>query len=312
VFALGVVWTLWKERRNYQLVYFLMQGLHLAAGLPMARWLHKPIVMKISGSSVISLMRRSMLGRLELQWLQKWASRVMILNSGMAEEAYAAGFRPEQLLWMPNPVDTTEFTPCARGERRGLRTRLGVSELAPLVLYVGRLAPEKELPSLLDAFARLLPRLSRALLVLVGEGPEREKLVNHARRLGIAAQVRFAGHQTIGEVRQWLQAADVFVLVSSNEGFACALVEAMAVGLPAVVSDIPANRQLIEEGTQGLCVAVGDEAAIAAALAQLLSDPVLSARMGEAGRRCVLEQYSLEQVMDRYEAMFQEVFDRAC
>jgi len=99
--------------------------------------------------------------------------------------------------------------------------------------------------------------------------------------------------------------------VSSNEGFACALVEAMSVGIPAVVSDIPANRQLIEEGAQGLCVAVGDDSAIAAALAQVLSDPVLRARMGEAARRSVLEQYSLDQVMDRYEAMFQEALDGA-
>ena len=85
----------------------------------------------------------------------------------------------------------------------------------------------------------------------------------------------------------------------------------MSAGLPAVVSDIPGNRQLIEEGTQGLYVGVGDEAAIAAALWQLLSDPALRARMGEAARRCVLEQYSLDQVVDRYEAMFQEVFGRA-
>ena len=68
-FAFGVAWTLFRERRNYQLVYFLMQGVHLAAGLPVARWLGKPIVMKISGSGIATMMRASWLGRLELRWL---------------------------------------------------------------------------------------------------------------------------------------------------------------------------------------------------------------------------------------------------
>ena len=251
-------------------------------------------------------MSRSVTGRLELRWLRSWASRVMILNPGMAEEAYATGFRPEQLLWMPNPVDTAEFAPAAPNERRALRARLGVAKMAPVVLYVGRLAPEKELRSLLGAFARLVTRCSCAALVLVGDGPDREQLGKDASRLGIQSQVRFTGRQTTDEVRQWLQAADVFALVSSKEGFPCSLVEAMSVGLPAVVSDIPANRQLIEEGIQGLCAAVGDEAAIADALEQILSDPVLNTRMGRAARRSVLEQYSLDQVVDRYESLFHE------
>src|ERR1039458_6756542 len=107
-FALGVVRTLFRERHRYQIVYFLMQGLHLAAGLPVARWLGKPIVMKVSGSSIITAMRQSWLGRGGLRSLRKWAARVMILNRGMAEEAASAGFEPHHLLGMPNPVDTGE------------------------------------------------------------------------------------------------------------------------------------------------------------------------------------------------------------
>ena len=152
-------------------------------------------------------------------------------------------------------------------------------------------------------FAQSVPD---ALLILVGDGPDRGALTEHAARLGLASRVRFTGRQTIPQVLQWLQAADVFALVSSLEGFPCSLVEAMSAGLPAVVSDIPANLQLVDAGVHGLHARMGDEAAIAAALERLLSDPELRARMGEAARRRVIENYSTEKVVERYESLFHE------
>ena len=306
VFALGVAWTLWKERREYRLVYFLMQGLHLATGLPVARLLGKPVVMKFSGSSLITAMRQSFLGRLELRWLRKWVPQVMILNPGMADEAVAAGLRREQLRWMPNPVDTAQFSPCPPALRLELRAGLGVPAEAPVAVYVGRLAPEKELDSLLGGFAAAARQFPAALLVLVGDGPEGERLRVRAASLGLGARVRFAGRLAIPEVCRWLQVSDVFALVSSNEGFPCSLCEAMSAGLPSVVSGIPANLQLIDDGVHGLVATLKDEASIAEAMARLFSDPALGARMGEAARRRVAGNYSTGMVLDRYEALFAE------
>ena len=305
VFALRVAGMLIRERRNYQLVYFLMQGLHLAAGLPVARFLGKPILMKIGGSGVIPLMTRSPSGRLELRWLRKWAHRVMILNEGMREEALREGFAPDQLLWMPNPVDTGEFAPCDDQERLRLRERFGIPPEAPVVLYCGRLAPEKALPSLIAAFALVARRKPEAMLLLVGDGPLRAAMARQAAALGLG-NVRFAGRVDPAEVRSWLRIADVFTLVSPSEGFPCALAEAMSVGLPAVVSDIPANRQLVDDGQHGLLATVGDEGAIAAAILRLLEDAGLRASMGQAARGRILDNYSTGKVADRYETLFRE------
>ena len=311
VFALGVAWTLFQERRNYQLVYFLMQGLHLATGLPVARWLGKAIVMKVSGSSIVTTMRRSWIGRLELRWLQAWACRVMILNEGMAEEARAAGFEPRRLLWMPNPVDTDAFAPCGGGRRREMRARLGIPAEAAVVIFAGRLAPEKELSSLIGAFEAVVRRMPGALLILLGDGPSRASLEERARQLGLSASVRFAGNQPAAGVPGWLQAGDLFTLVSSNEGFPCSLVEAMSAGMASVVSDIPANAQLIDSGVHGLRVPVGDEARIAEAIAGLLGDPESRARMGTAARRRAAENYSTDKVVGRYEDLFEEALRAA-
>ena len=308
-FALGVARTLFRERRRYQIVYFLMQGLHLAVGLPVARLLRKPVVMKVSGSGIMTTMRGSWLGRLELRFLRRWARRVMILNPGMAEEAIAAGLEPDRLLWMPNPVDTDEFTPCAPDRRRELRARFGIGPSAPVVVFVGRLAPEKELPSLIRAFAAARRDVPDATLVLVGDGPLRSELETIAAGLSPDGAVRFTGRQTGAEVRDWLQASDVFALVSSNEGLACSLLEAMAVGLPSVVSDIPANVQLVETEVHGLDAALGSPEAIAGALRRLLLDAPLRARMGAAARERMLAGYSIDKVVDRYETLFSETLD---
>jgi glycosyltransferase involved in cell wall biosynthesis len=304
-FALGVAWTLFKERRNYQLVYFLMQGVHLAVGLPVARRLGKAIVMKVSGSSIVTIMRSSWMGRLELRWLQAWAWRVMILNEGMAEEARAAGLEPQRLLWMPNPVDTDAFAPCGRGRKQEIRARLDIPAEAAAVIFTGRLASEKELSSLIGAFEAVVRRMPCAVLILLGDGPSRGILEERARQLGLSASVRFTGYQPAADIPGWLQASDLFTLVSSNEGFPCSLVEAMSAGMACVVSDIPANAQLIDSGVHGLRVPVGDEACIAEAIAGLLGDPGSRARMGTAARLRVIENYSTDKVVGRYEALFE-------
>jgi glycosyltransferase involved in cell wall biosynthesis len=305
-FAISVAWILLREHRNYQFVYFLMQGLHLATGLPVARVLRKPIFMKFSGSSLITLMRNSWVGRLELRWLGRWAHRVMVLNEGMENEAAGAGLDRKQLVWMPNPVDTADFAPCAPAARAALRTARGLDPDTLAVLYVGRLAPEKELASLIDAFALLAARVPRARLILVGDGPLRSELQARATAAGVASEVRFVGRQTVDEVRQWLQAADVFTLVSSNEGFSCSLVEAMSVGLPSVVSDIAANAQLIEPGVHGLHAKVGSADAIADSLVRLLEDADARASMGRAARQRVTENYSTDRILDIYERLFED------
>lgn len=308
-FALGVAWTLWRERHNYQIVYFLMQGLHLAAGLPVAHWLGKPIVMKFGGSGVIPLMRASRAGRVELGWLNRWASRLMVLNQGMIDEAIADGFRREQIYWMPNPTDTGHFCPAADATQK-LQTReqLGLPPDVRIVLYVGRLAPEKGLHWLLESFASFCRQSPKALLVLCGDGPQRAPLTAQANLLSIPPeQILFAGSRPVAEVALWCRAADVFALTSPSEGFSCALAEAMASGLPSVVSDIPANAQLVTDNENGLMVPTGEIPAIAAALHKLIDNPDLCSSFGAAARRRILENYSLDKVVLLYEELFAEI-----
>ena len=307
VYALGVACTLLRRRRDYQIVYFLMQGLQLAVGLPLARFLGKPVMMKLSGSRAIPAMRTFWLGRRELRMLRTLAQQVLVLNPDMSQDAVEAGIDSRQLRWMPNPVDTAEFSPCSPEQRARLRAELGIPPVAKVVVFTGRFSPEKNLPSLLGAFAQAVRSEPEALLVLVGDGPERPALESQAAELGLTDCIRFTGQQTSEEVRRWLQSSDIFVLVSSHEGFSCSLAEAMSSGLPCVVSDIPGNAQLIDPDVHGLYAKPGHVASAAGALAKLLRDRPLRARLGGAARQRILDHYSTDKVLDRYEALFMEL-----
>jgi glycosyltransferase involved in cell wall biosynthesis len=307
VFAVQVAAMLIRERRNYQLVYFLMQGLHLAVGLPVAHFLKKPILMKISSSIIIPILNKSLSGRMELAWLRKWARHVMILNDGVRQQAIDHGFPPQKLVWMPNPVDTEEFCPTDPAERSRLRAKFGVPPTVPVVLYCGRLAAIKALPSLLNAFRSALVKFPEAVLVLLGDGPDRAALAEQAKRLQLSeGNIRFMGRVDPAQIPLWTKISDIFALVSHSEGFSCALAEAMSTGLACVVSDIPANRQLIQGGEQGFLTPVGDSEAIAAAIVRLLEQPLLRQRMGQSGRQTILENYSIGLVTNRYEALIRD------
>lgn len=209
---------------------------------------------------------------------------------------------------MPNPIDVDAFSPASPQARQELRARLHIPQAAQVLLYTGRLSKEKGLAWLIDAFALAAEGLPEAMLVLVGDGAMRQTLEEQARGRGLGLErIRFTGRVAAAAVPDWLRVADAFALVSPNEGFSCALAEAMSVGLPAVVSAIPANVQLIEDGVHGYTVPAGDVTGTASAIQRLLSDAEGQRRMGRAARQRVVENYSLGQIVDRYESLFTEI-----
>jgi glycosyltransferase involved in cell wall biosynthesis len=131
-----------------------------------------------------------------------------------------------------------------------------------------------------------------------------------AGKLGEEGRIRFTGAVPSSAVHQWVQIADVFALVSSLEGLPVSLIEAMATGLPVVVSDIPANRQLVDHGVEGLVVETRNAEAIGMALDSILSDSAAGRRMGAAARTRIGVSFSTDRVVDLYETLFARLLGR--
>ena len=151
-----------------------------------------------------------------------------------------------------------------------------------LALFVGRLAPQKDVPLLLDAVAGLRARHPGLRVVCIGEGPERRRLEEHAHPC--RARRGLAGRPSPSDVARVMAACDVLVLPSRYEGFARVLMEAAAAGLPIVTADVSGADDAVRDGDTGRIVPVGDTAALSAAIAELMADPERARDMGRRGR----------------------------
>lgn len=305
IFATEVAAAIIAGKGRYDVVYFLMQGLHLAFGMVAARLVGIPFVVKIAGSGVIPVMRRTRMGKYELDWMKSWKTPLMLLNPGMFLEAIDDGLSADQLVWMPNPVDLEQFRPRRSNEAEQWRAAHGISPDATAVIYVGRLSHEKGLRELFAGFMVAARTSPQAVLVLVGDGQMRPELEALAAQSGLPShQIRFIGRVKPHEVPVCLRACDIFALTSPGEGFACALLEAMASGLPSVVSDIPANAQLVDDGVHGIITPFGDADRIGQAFQRLFQDPDARNAMGQAARQRAADNYATDKVVELYENLF--------
>ncbi|NRR30556.1 glycosyltransferase [Oxalobacteraceae bacterium] len=190
---------------------------------------------------------------------------------------------------IPNSVDIERFR-CDRALRAPARARLGLPEDCLAIGSVARLSEQKRPEALIRLLQALLPRFPQLYLVLIGTGPLEADLRAQAQHSGVAGRVLFAGFQDA--VEQLLPALDVHVLLSRNEGFGIATIEAMACGVPVVCSDVPGSRDILQHSAGGLLVPAEDDGAIAAAVADLLNSPLRRLRMGQAARAEVAAQYA--------------------
>lgn len=171
---------------------------------------------------------------------------------------------------------------------------------------VGRLQPVKDQKTLLIALAEVFQRRpdlrERARIVVVGDGPLRTELQTRAGALGLAEHVLFAGASS--NVHEWLRTLDVFVLPSLNEGISNTLLEAMATGLPTLVTAVGGNVELVREDDCGGLFRPGDAGALASRLIAYLDSPMARRRDGAAARARCEERFSLRSMLSGYESLY--------
>ena len=216
----------------------------------------------------------------------------------LAEDMVRQGF--ERVDVLARGVDTELFHP--RYRRSELRASWGAGPDDPVLLMVSRIAPEKNLPLALQAYERARERVPGTRMVVVGDGPAR------AATAAAHPGVHFAGMQTGRALADHYASADIFVFPSLSETFGNVTLEAMASGLAVVAFDYAAAREHIVNGRNGRTAGCTDDAGFVAAVAELASDRLQTARLGTAARESALE-IDWSRIFERYEGFLEQCLE---
>jgi glycosyltransferase involved in cell wall biosynthesis len=280
-----------------------MTGIHVLLGLPLARVPGKVNVMMLPGSGEAQVLTRSPGGRRLLAVLRRFADAIIILNPDMRKEVETLGFPAGRVHWFP--CEAIAHDPPGDRRRAELRRMRNLPPDPLVVVFTGRFVESKLVTNLVAAFALVARTVPGAMLILAGDGPERPRIEEQVLNLGLADRICFTGLLDEVGVNEVLYASDLFAIVSAAEGIPCSLVEAMAAGLPCVVSDIAAMTQLVRNGEQGRVVAVGDIGATADAIMDLMRNPGERRRCGRSARLRVLPEFAVETVAARYRNLYE-------
>jgi glycosyltransferase involved in cell wall biosynthesis len=245
-------------------------------------------------------------------WLTRWLNlatwsmqdRVIAVSDEVAASIAARRDSDVPVVVVRNGVDSEHFDPQAV-DGASTRRSLGLDPQVPVVGTVAGFTAKKKLDDWLAAAQAVLARRPEARFLLVGDGPLRRELEAKATTLGIGHAVFFLGLRE--DVRQYLAAMDVYLMTSLYEGLPVALLEAMAMRLPVVVTPVGGIPEVVRAGENGLLVEGGSPEAAAGAVLELLGDPDRAVRLGTEGRRTVEEFFSVAEMVRRVESVYDEV-----
>jgi len=230
-------------------------------------------------------------------------SRVVAVSRAVAEGLSSVfNLDPERICEIPNGTDLAPIADLAMRNRA--RARWGVPADAPTLVMTARLGPQKRVDMFLDSLALLHRDRPDVHAIIAGDGPCAGALADQTRALGLASRVHFAGH--VEEIQNVLDAGDVFVLSSDNEGLPIAVLEAMASGLCVVATAVGGTPEIVKEGETGLLVTDRSAASLAAAIGDALDlSPEDRRSLGDRGRQRVASRFSIRsnrrQVVDLLE-----------
>jgi glycosyltransferase involved in cell wall biosynthesis len=265
----------------------------IAAG--MTRLARRPYVVHLHGGAFTSFHAGSPAPvRALIRAVLRGAAAVVVLSPAWAVDIEAIAGRTTEII--PNPVRVPERAADPRAD-------------PPVIVALGRLGPDKGSYVLLDAFAAIAGRHPSATLVMAGDG-ETEGVLAAARAAGLADRVSVPGWVGTAEVARLLRTATVFALPSRIEGLPMSMLEAMAHGLPVVVTPVGGIPDVVSDGVDGRLVRPDDPEGLAAAIDALLSDRETAVRLGAAARGRMAEEFEIHVVAERVAAVVERCIAR--
>lgn len=214
---------------------------------------------------------------------------------------------PEKVITIMNSINPEDFI--VTDDVRLLRRKeFGLNGEEAVLGTVARFDPDKALDLLLDAMSRISKKIKRVKLLLVGDGYLRKDLEEHARKIGIAEKVIFAGIRT--DIADLLSIMDVYVNSSHREGVPVSLLEAMAAGKAVVATDVGGNSEVINDSSVGMLVPANRAEVLAESIISLLDDVERRMRMGSNARERIENNFSIKIQSKKIESLYEELLEK--
>ena len=234
----------------------------------------------------ISKISAGLLGWLRVAFVRSSVDMYAVISREIDQELAAIGIPDDHRIFLPNGVDLDRFSPVSNSAHQSkIRNELGLPE-GQLVIYSGRLEPEKNVDQLVKVWRRIRKKYGNANLVVLGTGSEELRLRELA---GIGVSILGA----VDDVVPYLRAANLFVLPSSTEGLSNSLLEAMSCGLPVIATKVGAASEMIEHQNSGWLIRPNSQEDLEIAITALLEDESLCKEMGKRAREYVVKVHAL-------------------
>jgi len=224
----------------------------------------------------------------------------------MREAMRRLGATPKKISIVHFGVDTRKFSPKRRSEK--LRKKLGISD-SPTVISLRNLDPLYDVESLINSVPLVLKGVSEAKFVIAGKGSEEKRLRELAASLGVSDSVKFVGFILNDELPEYLNAVDVSTALS-DAGIAASTAEAMACGLPIIITDVAENRKWVEDGVNGFVIPVKDLKPLAEKIIYLLKNENIRKKFGKINRKIIEERNNYYKEMEKMEDIYKELIRR--
>ena len=318
-------WRLVLSARQYDIV--LVSGFNITPLAPVFAKLltGKPCIVRpespselknVVGAASLQRMRSPVTALLmrALENVRHWTAarvdRYIAISSEIREQLIAGGIAPQRIVQIANGINMEKFTPVDASGKRALRARLGLEQDALLMIYTGRLAISKGVMLLMQSWAELSARYPQAHLILIGQGAGsiddcEADMHRFIEEHGLQNRVTTPG--PVSNVSEYLQAADMFVFPSFFEGFGLSIVEAMAVGLPLVCTQVGVAAELADQLDASLLVPPQDQAALTRSVDRLLADARLRQAAGPRMRSLVESLFSMRTIARYHARLFSEL-----
>jgi glycosyltransferase involved in cell wall biosynthesis len=230
--------------------------------------------------------------------------KLIAVSSEIGRELVRCGARADRIVTVLNGIDHRTFQR-DRSRELSIRRTLDLSAEDVVIGAVGRLEVQKRFDLLIDAFAELRTMHSKLVLLIAGDGSERDALRQRASRLGVAESCRLLGHRS--DLIDLHHAFDLFVQSSDYEGTPNAVLEAMALETPVVATDVGGTSELVRNGIDGFIIPPGNRAALVRAIAAALEQPAVAASFAREARRRVETMLSFDARMAAVEEVYTEL-----